>query len=442
MVCASLALTFVLRAGAHGVMYEPPTRLSGGMHILNPTCAGGSCLWFNQGCTIGCPAATGISGIPVGKPDCKDHAEPTLKFENKELRTYALSEEYRLLDYTKYHPWRYPGSAPILDPCGIAGGWFSPGADFAGGWAPPGVPQGAEGSKAPWNQSLSLETVWIAGQTAEVAWGITANHGGGYQYRLCPHDSPDRNESCFQKMPLNFVGDTQWIQYGRGMDRSNRTEIPAVTVSGSMVIPENSQWRRNPVPPCNTPFSGGAVSNKKCRKPTFEPAIPGMFGFGPGSCGSSQVECTREEFLEHDFDFGIVDKVEVPQVPEGRYILSFRWESEQTNQIWNSCGDVTIKSSGAATEPFTPTVGCDPCLPEKIPVCSNCTGCLNDKTGDCAYCWNTLPGYNPTYAPDITCLGHEAPDGGAKPWKPGDSTEGGWSPGCPKCWAERGMLVI
>merc|ERR1711862_750141 len=124
--------------------------------------------------------------------------------------------------------------------------------------------------------------------------------------------------------------------------------------------------------------------------------------------------------------------VHVPDVPEGRYILSFRWESEQTNQIWNSCGDVTIKSSGAATEPFTPTVGCDPCLPEKIPVCSNCTGCLKDKTGDCAYCWNTLPGYNPTYAPDITCLGHGAPDGGAKPWKPGDSTEGGWSPGCPK----------
>merc|ERR1712048_236568 len=276
--------------------YEPPTRLSAGMHILNPTCAGGSCLWFNQGCTIGCPVATGKSGLPVGPPDCKNHAKPTLKFEDKDLRTYALSEIYRLDDYTKYHPWRYPGSAPLVDPCGLAGGWYTKGASFAGGDAPPGVPQGAAGSSFPYNQKVLAQTTWIAGTEAEVAWGITANHGGGYQYRLCPYDQYETlGEQCFQQNPLDFVGDTQWIQFGHGMDRNNRTEIPATSVTGDKVVPVGSQWRKNPVPACNTPISGGAVKSP-CKGPIFPAPIPGVYGFGPGACGSSEVgtSCSPE----------------------------------------------------------------------------------------------------------------------------------------------------
>merc|ERR1712100_194895 len=257
------------------------------------------------------------------------------------------------------------------------------------------------------------------------------------QYRLCPAERyVQEGEACFQQNPLTFVGSTQWIQFGHGMDVNNRTEIPATDVSGDLVIPVNSTWRKNPIPPCNTPISGGAVSKRKCLGPTFKPPIPGLYGFGPGSCGSSEVVCNLEQFRQHNFDFGIVDKVHVPDVPEGEYILSFRWESEQTNQVWNSCADVTIVKDGPATKPFTPQDGCDACCEGMFGVCSNCTSCLNDKTGDCAYCWNTLPGYNPSYAPDISCLGHEAPDGGAKKWFPGDDPAGGWSPGCPKCWAD------
>ena len=35
-----------------------------------------------------------------------------------------------------------------------------------------------------------------------------------------------------------------------------------------------------------------------------------------------------------------------------RYVVSFRWDCEQTKQIWSSCGDVTIKASGMGTKPF------------------------------------------------------------------------------------------
>ena len=39
----------------------------------------------------------------------------------------------------------------------------------------------------------------------------------------------------------------------------------------------------------------------------------------------------------------IVDKVIVPKyLAAGEYLLSWRWDAEQSNQIWQNCADVTI----------------------------------------------------------------------------------------------------
>ena len=41
----------------------------------------------------------------------------------------------------------------------------------------------------------------------QVSWAISANHGGGYQYRLCALDDMDGlTEKCFQRTPLKPVG--------------------------------------------------------------------------------------------------------------------------------------------------------------------------------------------------------------------------------------------
>ena len=47
--------------------------------------------------------------------------------------------------------------------------------------------------------------------------------------------------------------------------------------------------------------------------------------------------------IEDGFFFNIVDTVAVPQdlVP-GSYLLSWRWDAEQSTQIWQNCADVTI----------------------------------------------------------------------------------------------------
>ena len=44
---------------------------------------------------------------------------------------------------------------------------------------------------------------WAAGTYVEVAWGPLYNHGGGYQYRLCPAGEA-LTEECFQRTPLEF----------------------------------------------------------------------------------------------------------------------------------------------------------------------------------------------------------------------------------------------
>merc|ERR1712232_600433 len=88
------------------------------------------------------------------------------------------------------------------------------------------------------------------------------------------------------------------------------------------------------------------------------------------------------------------------------------------------------------TRAFAPARGCTGCCVSGSP-CANCTGCINDKSGDCAYCWNPLKGYAPG-VPPVSCLGHDTASGHATPWQPGDTQYKGLSLGCTSCWAEKG----
>ena len=40
----------------------------------------------------------------------------------------------------------------------------------------------------------------------------------------------------------------------------------------------------------------------------------------------------------------IVDMLRIPKdTPAGDYVLGWRWDCEQSTQVWSSCSDVTIK---------------------------------------------------------------------------------------------------
>ena len=43
------------------------------------------------------------------------------------------------------------------------------------------------------------------------------------------------------------------------------------------------------------------------------------------------------------FDWNIMDEVIVPEdIEPGDYALSFRWDCEQTAQVWNACSSIRI----------------------------------------------------------------------------------------------------
>jgi len=272
---------------------------------------GAACMWF-----------TNYTMIP---------GSPTLPADMRTFQDMYI-EGMGNFDWTSHNPWRAPGSAPVYSPCGIGGG------------NPDGCPVGgAEGqcpgggyAYGPAAEDVEfpdvITTEWKLGGTAEVGWGIVANHGGGYSYRLCK--VPEEGvvtEECFEQMVLDFNGDMQWVQYGEDGEKvefmANRTRTGT--------FPEGSQWTKNPIPACHTSDGGWFEEGPECPKtgPQFPPPAPGLLGYG-------------ENFLapgEADFLFTIMDEVVVPaDIVPGDYVLSFRWDCEQTSQIWNACSNIRI----------------------------------------------------------------------------------------------------
>lgn len=265
---------------------------------------------------------------------------PTLDPALRTYQNYTIPGTNNTIDYTARNPWRSPGSASIFSPCGVAGG--NPNgcpigalaSDCAGG----GYSYGPRAEHLQLNNSMI--TNWSVGGVEEVAWGFVANHGGGYSYRLCKVDNLDAvgsiSEDCFQEIPLDFVGDTQWIQYGE--DNRNRTAIPAVRTSQG-TYPPGSEWTRVPIPACLDPFNNGGgffFSNTSCPYGTHFPQPgAGLHGYG------SRYQAAGKP----DFQWSIVDLVKIPKdlVP-GFYILSFRWDCEQTPQVWSTCANLRLTS--------------------------------------------------------------------------------------------------
>lgn len=260
-------------------------------------------------------------------------------------------------DWTQFNPWRAPGTAPVTDPCGMAGGGQKKGDPGNGGVAPPGHTLGELGSTL--KPLTAGPANWKPGSVVEVAWAIDANHGGGYQYRLCPKGT-SLTEECFTNMPLAFVGSSQTIRFENG----TRVQIPAIYVTEG-TFPAGSSWARNPIPACGDTDEGGG-QHTACTFPRFPPPLGSskwgpdsysLWGFGAGGCesGLSGTSCSSTEEDQRTLKFEIVDQVQIPSdLPEGDYILGFRWDCEQTPQVWATCADVSVSSSGPAPTPPSP----------------------------------------------------------------------------------------
>lgn len=156
--------------------------LHGDLNLSN----GQSCFWFSHGCTIHCDACDGKTarfGSTCGndKTAKATICDPELRTLNRKAACGSKEDKYY------YSPWRAPGSAPVYDSCGVAGG--SPWSQGAPGWGPGGAAsagvryknttnakQGDHGSQTLPARDTGM--VWTAGELAEVSWTMRTNHGG------------------------------------------------------------------------------------------------------------------------------------------------------------------------------------------------------------------------------------------------------------------------
>jgi hypothetical protein len=140
-----------------------------------------ACYWFSQGCSIGCESC---DGTPTKYKDlCGNNAsatllDPTKRTFNRDCVGSCLGSAD---DWSRHHPWRAPGSAPVLDACGVAGGshnkeYNTDGAMYPGDWshgashAGPKTKYAAFGDNGTNVLSVGPKATWKAGSHAEVAW--------------------------------------------------------------------------------------------------------------------------------------------------------------------------------------------------------------------------------------------------------------------------------
>merc|ERR1712136_459334 len=245
--------------------------------------------WIGMLSGMQCSSGYSIEDLPAGPgagSSCfwftNDTFIPHSPTLDDSLRTYrdVYVPGFGPVDISARNPWRAPGSAAVFSPCGNAGG----------------------------------------------------NPGGGYSYRLCkvPEEGMSYlTEECFQETQLDFVGDLQWVQYG--LDESTRVEFIANRTRVG-TYPKGSQWTKDPIPACY-PGGGYYELDGVCDELQFPEPAPGLSGFGE----------TIKEPGKALFLFNIVDKVQVPNdLTPGDYVLSFRWDCEQTPQIWSACSSIKI----------------------------------------------------------------------------------------------------
>ena len=111
-----------------------------GAHYLNVLKGrnGQACFWFSNGCSIGCDECDGTTrgpGVHSNKDDfdiCGKKYQATVC--DPKMRTVNTDAECGSdKDAYYYSPWRAPGSAPVFDACGMAGGapkWGHHGAQY------------------------------------------------------------------------------------------------------------------------------------------------------------------------------------------------------------------------------------------------------------------------------------------------------------------------
>jgi len=353
---------FVGIVNGHGAIVTPRSRNSidylvnvdeqSCSNVTGDPCHNGQAsFWYSQGCFIGCPTCDHKSGrrqtdlCGLGKKATIN--DPKYRSVNRHAEAGSIYDIY------KHNPWRAPGSAPVGNACGFAGGtpWGANVGEAGEYIKTIYAHHGMHGTDLP---KMPTGTVWKRGSTAEVAWSIRNNHGGGYQYRLCPANET-LTEACFQANPLEFVQDEQAVVFPNG------TELKVTgTFINQGTMPAGSTWAMMPMPPtwlgprCIPGPNDTATTPNRCL-PHEDNNMNGTCVPCPQTPGSDCSRCDNGPNTAfpspcegcNGVSWGgkaVKDMLVVPStLPAGEYVLGFRYDCEATAQVWSNCADVTLE---------------------------------------------------------------------------------------------------
>jgi hypothetical protein len=253
-------------------------------------------------------------------------------------------------DYPGGRPFAEPGqSVSNVGPCGRK--------DYGGAmnWNMPDVARG-------WG---SVQATYSAGEIATVEWCVSdaADHGGLYSYRMCSDESIT----------------AKFIDPAHTPTAAEEAALEACFQEGILSCTD--------VPGQSCPVHSECQNGWGCAKATS------WFTCGPkdsGRCKSKGVgKCQC-----HNGDGSLLrDQVRMPNFVSNHTLLGFRWDSEDTAQLWMNCADVALVDGPAPPTPPTPPSPVPPAPSDQCDLSDSdkrdC-GHTGSQQGDCeanGCCW-------------------------------------------------------
>ena len=149
-------------------------------------------------------------------------------------------------------------------------------------------------------------------------------------------------EEIFRKTALDFVGVSALRWDGNNTGQLEFDPVARGWQTATGTVPAGSTWRKVPIP---TGIWGreGPTFEPVCRE--SEDCLHAARGLGRdlnqkrGACKCSGF--SNPPLLMPNLE--VVDKVRIPQhVKPGKYVVQWRWDCEESDQVWASCSDITV----------------------------------------------------------------------------------------------------
>ncbi|KAG8157689.1 hypothetical protein KVR01_012351 [Diaporthe batatas] len=178
------------------------------------------------------------------------------------------------------------------------------------------------------NWGNSPVATYTPGQTVDVEWCVDNNgdHGGMFSYRICQDQELVDKFTNPNYLPTDAEKQAAEDCFQRGTLKC--TDVSGQTCGYSPDCSEGQPCWRNDWFTCNA-FQ--ADSRRACQ---------GVDNAPLGSC-----------FTTIAGGYKVTKKVKIPDYVSNHTLLSFRWNSFQTGQVYLTCADIAISGGGSGTSP-------------------------------------------------------------------------------------------